>query len=507
MPDAALAAAYASLLAAAEAHGIDAAAQARETATLRRAPGGAVALPFPEPLGAIRLLVAPLRLPESAQAVIDAAVASVTAVVPHRAGRLTELGAALGTALAAAGAPPLAEPLATVGGIAVTLRAPPPPAPAPHPPGETQGSLLAASNAQRRADKRQLRDAEAAGRAVAYALAAVVVLWMPVHAVAHAITAAHARCTAVSVALALRAEAKAPRASRASLSSADGAAEQDVPDDGDEGALAGRRFGAAALSAVLVAVLAREASAASAADVQLPPHAVALRPLLRKALSAALGASSPRDGSLHATKSQRLAAREKPTGLAWRLKRWLASELHWQAREMRHALRALRRCCGGSRDPVGKVFRLVPPPPESGGDAAVLVEVTFSFGWAGRNGAACWRRRLRDARQLEALEAALAAELAAVPLEVTLLTFVCAGNDARPVTLALLDDEPHANLDKKLKAQRSTSVAETCIAETDADGRSVGIEPAVAERLEAVLALCALRRARLPRSSAGGALA
>ena len=66
MPDAALAAAYASLLAAAEAHGIDAAAQARETATLRRAPGGAVALPFSEPLGAIRLLVAPLRLPESA---------------------------------------------------------------------------------------------------------------------------------------------------------------------------------------------------------------------------------------------------------------------------------------------------------------------------------------------------------------------------------------------------------------------------------------------------------
>ena len=420
------------------------------------------------------------------------------------AGRLTELGNALGSALTAAGAPPLAAPLTTVGGIAVTVRAPPPPAPPPHPPGETQGSLLAASNAQRRADKRQLRDAEAA-RAVAYALAAVVVLWMPVHAAAHAITAAHARCTAVSVALAIRATAKAPRASRASQSSA---VEQDVPDDADDGALAGRRFAAAALSAVLASVLAREASAASAADVQPPPLQIVLRPLLRKALSSSLGASA-QDGSLHATASQRLAARKKPNGAAWRLKRWLASELHWQARELRHGARALRRCCGASRDPVGKVFRLVPPPPGSA-DAAVLVEATFSFGWAGRHSAACWRRRLRCEEQLEAVEAALAAELAAVPLEVALLTATAydrADRDTQLVTMALLDDEPHANLDKKLKAQRTTSVADVGVPQADADGRSVGIAPAVAERLEAVLALCALHRARLPRSSSAATLA
>jgi hypothetical protein len=62
------------------------------------------------------------------------------------------------------------------------------------------------------------------------------------------------------------------------------------------------------------------------------------------------------------------------------------------------------------------------------------------------------------------------------------------------VVLALLDDEPHANLDKKLKAQRNTSVADPGVPGLDADGRSAGIAPAVAARLEAVLKLCALKR-------------
>ena len=61
------------------------------------------------------------------------------------------------------------------------------------------------------------------------------------------------------------------------------------------------------------------------------------------------------------------------------------------------------------------------------------------------------------------------------------------------VTVALLDDEPHASVDKKLKEKRNTSVSDPGTAEADAAGRSVGIAPAVAQRLEVVLALCALR--------------
>ena len=165
---------------------------------------------------------------------------------------------------------------------------------------------------------------------------------------------------------------------------------------------------------------------------------------------------------------------------------------------MRHAVRALRRCCGGSRDPVGKAFRLVPP--ANDGCGAVLVEVTWRFGWLGRNSAACWRRRLRDGAQLAALEAAVAAALAASSVEVSVKepggdkNHDAAGVRDSAVVVALLDDEPHANLDKKLKEKRTTSVANPGTLETDADGRSAGVAPAVAARLEAVLALCALKR-------------
>jgi hypothetical protein len=276
-------------------------------------------------------------------------------------------------------------------------------------------------------------------------------------------------------------------------------------DHDEEAELAGRRFGAPRLAAALIAALTREAAAASAADLQLPPHACLLRPLLRSPLLAALGPKAVAGLST----SQRLGARKKPTSALWRFKRWFASELAWQARELRHALRALRRFLGRSRDPVGKTFRAVTAPD---GGLVVLAEVTWRFGWVGRHGAACWRRRLRDELQLTALEAVLADELAAASgeeggprVEVAVVKPGKLADDAvseRVLLLALMDDSPHANLDKKLKAKRNTSVAASAEAEVGFDGRSAGVAPAVALRLEAVLAVCALKR----RASDGGFL-
>ena len=412
--------------------------------------------------------------------------------------RLLELSTHVSNALVSAGAPPLAAPIGTVGAQVVPVRSPPPPRPPPRPPGVTPASQLAVSNAERRANRNQLKDVQEAGSAVAYALLGVIVLWVPVHAAVHSMQAAYLRRTAVTAALALRIGGGGPD-QRAARMSHLGASEGDADAEGEEKEMAGKRFGAPKLATALLNTLSCEAAAAAAADVQPPPRRLMLRPLLRTPLLTALGAKAVTDAS------QRLSARKKPNNTFWRFKRWLASELHWQAREMRHALRALRRCCGGSRDPVGKAFRAVPTAQAGFGAAgAVLVEVTWRFGWSGRNSAACWRRRLRDDAQLAALEAALAEGLQQ-GLEVTLLLPADACDDARPVTLALLDDEPHANLDKKLKAKRNTSVVADAAfaAEVGADGRSAGVAPAVASRLEAVLELCALRNKRARRSSAG----
>jgi hypothetical protein len=81
MPDATLAAAYEALCADAS-RGVDAVAQAREASTLRCAPGGAVAAPFAEAYGSIRLFVAPLRLEASAQDAVDACVDACAACWP-----------------------------------------------------------------------------------------------------------------------------------------------------------------------------------------------------------------------------------------------------------------------------------------------------------------------------------------------------------------------------------------------------------------------------------------
>ena len=409
---------------------------------------------------------------------------------------LATLNTFVNAALAAAGLPPLAAGLGTVGSLTLAPIAPPPPMPPPYPPGVTAATLLAAANAAKKANRGAIIR-EKAAQAVAYAIAGLVVLWLPVHAAVHAVQAAYKRRTAVTVELAVRLDGGGPDQRGARMSKL-GAGVADADAEGEEQELTGRRFGAPKLAAALIDMLATEAAAAAAADLQAPPSRPALRPLLRTPLLAALGAKAA------TTASQRLAARKKPAGLAWRMKRWITSELHWQAREMRHAVRALRRCCGGSRDPVGKAFRAVPSAQGGfGATGAVLVEVTWRFGWSGRNSAACWRRRLRDGAQLAALEAAIAAGLAASAVEVVVQE---PGADAAGVTdsavvLALLDDEPHANLDKKLKEKRTTSYANQGTLDADADGRSAGVAPAVAARLEAVLALCALNKPSAGRAS------
>ena len=386
--------------------------------------------------------------------------------------------------------PPLAAPLRAVGTLMLAPIAPPPPAPPPYPPGVTPATLLAVANAAKKGNRMVVVN-EAAARGAAYAIAGLVVLWLPVQAMVHAVQAAYKRRTAVTAALAIHIDGGGPGSG--GTNKLDGAA--DAEGEGEEDELHGRRFGAPKLAAALVDILATESSTAAATDLLHPPQRPMLRPLLRTPLMAALGDKAGTNASVH------LAARKKPASLVWRLKRFIASELHWQAREMRHAMRALRRCGGGSRDPVGKAFRAVPSS-RSGGSGAVLVEVTWRFGWKGRSSAACWRWRLRDSTQLAALEAAIAAGLAVRPLEVLAVQQHNVGDSA--VVLALLDDEPHANLDKKLKARQITSLADPETSQMDengVNGRSPGVAPAVAARLEAVLALCALKPGRAGEGS------
>ena len=82
---------------------------------------------------------------------------------------------------------------------------------------------------------------------------------------------------------------------------------------------------------------------------------------------------------------------------------------------------------------------------DGGVATAVLFEVTFYFGTFGRNAASAWRARMRLEEPLFELEEVLGATLRS-------------GSDGKSVTelhnvgaitLALLDDEAHANLDKK----------------------------------------------------------
>jgi hypothetical protein len=313
------------------------------------------------------------------------------------------------------------------------------------------------------------------------------VLWFPVHSLVHAVTAAHKRRTAVSVAVAVRCAGSAPRVSRVSVAVAAVQPADEKHQAGNEGeeALSGHRFGAPQLAAAVRALLQREAWATSAR-----PPALAVRPLLRKPLLRALGAGA-RSG--HHEDDGVLAARRKPAGVFWRAKRALLTELHWQGRELRHAVRSLRRCCTRrSPDDVGKAFRATTAAHDDA-TFTVVFEFTWSFGWFGRDAATVWRRRLRNEALLAPLEEALASALdddAAV--EVRTLPASAPGGS---VFIALLDDEPHASLDKKLGGGAPAS--EKSSTSTDADdaafGKATGLAPAVAHRLQVVLRLCAAR--------------
>jgi hypothetical protein len=63
---------------------------------------------------------------------------------------------------------------------------------------------------------------------------------------------------------------------------------------------------------------------------------------------------------------------------------------------------------------------------------------------------------------------------------------------AAPVVVALLDDEPHANLDKRRHLLANSNTADAPASAKAGGDRAVGVATAVAERLEVVLALCAV---------------
>ena len=338
--------------------------------------------------------------------------------------------------------------------------------------------------------------ATSAGAAIGYALAAILVLWLPVHMAFHALTAAHVRRTAVSFAVALQCEASLQHG----LSDVHGSFKRALSRRGDGDTAAaediersvqhGRRFGAPGLAAAAVAFFGTAAGAT-----------VAVRPLLRAPLVAALG------GHGKGAEIGSLALRKKPRGAAWRLKRALQSELDWHRRAARHAWRAVRRMltprlnaeARAARAGPGHAFRLVRADEWLGDDAtprtAALFELSVSFGVGGRTAAAAFRASLRDAALLGELEDAFAERVAAAEAAQRDAPGAAAlgVRAAGAVLLALLDDEPHARLDAKKAGVPSSPRAAPAGYDVDAEepeSRSTGLSPAVAERLAALLVLC-----------------
>ena len=394
----------------------------------------------------------------------------------------------------------------------------------PRPPPAAPGTIDPNKSGKYTSKPTRKRETIGTGTSVGVAIAGVAALWFIVHIVIHAVTAGHQRRTAVTVAI-------LAQCTTAAQLHADAAHDDDVhgadSTAADAGSLAmtGKRFKAPRAAALATAVLAREAAAANTLDLLPPPRSVTLRPLQRTPLVRAAASKKEHAGAL--------ALRKKPNNIFWKLKRFIGTELRWQAREFRTLARFLRRCWGGSRDAVGKVFRLVPCTGAAVRDAAddatdpahvtacallhpggaptaVLFEATFSFGLAGRNAGAAWRQCLRNDAQLEQLEAALAAALrdgdGIKPSD----------NDSEPpelrqvgaVAVTLLDDEPHACLDKKRAAgMRLSSAPSPGEAPADAAAvRSFGLAAPVAKRLAAVL-LLSLRDTAAPVQAQDSAVA
>ena len=432
---------------------------------------------------------------------INAAAAPLAALRSGSSVALTQFVAAVQSA----GVPVTTASLtvAAVTNSAALARTPPPPAPPPLPPGQTPGGVLAASNAGKHnpSGARAIRQAV---EEVAGSLAALVVLWVIVHAIVHAVTTFHLRRTSVTVALLVQCGTSV-------MDLHSDAKAADAGHDEASMALHGKRFKAPHAVAALAPVL-RAAAVAACASQGLPaePKKVAFRPLRRGPLLAARGVAVSGSGAHDASG---LALKRKPQGLWRRLKRAVLTELRWQAAEMHHLGRALRRCFGHSRtdEDAGRVFRLVPAHTDAvrdaagavgslsaplaaalvcGTPAAVLVEVAWYFGYGGgaRDAACAWRAALRTQEACAQLEAAITSALVkGEPVELTDVHGL--------VACALLDDAAHAALDKKRSMavrRHADAVAATVSSASDgysADARSYGLEPAVAARLGAVLLL------------------
>ena len=316
----------------------------------------------------------------------------------------------------------------------------------------------------------------------------------------HAAITYHLRRTSVTAALLVQCQLSA--AVWAELASRTGA---EPPDDEEEntdeaptdpilgGDTIGARFKAPATGMRLQQLL---ASAASGQPGGIAARCV-LRPLNRGPLLARTAAPQQDVSGL--------ALLLKPQGALRRFKRAFMTELRWQRMELVHLGHTLKRCCTGSRvkgDP-GRVFRLVPAQTEAvrvaaksadsptsalaasllaGPPNAVLVEVIWYFGVRGRNAACLWRHALRSEEACVQLEASIAAALAAEAASIEV-------QRCSQVAVALLDDAPHAALDKKRATTHLTEAAAIEVADTPADAHSTGLAPAVASRLGAVLVL------------------
>ena len=332
------------------------------------------------------------------------------------------------------------------------------------------------------------------------ALAALAVLWVIVQAVMHAVTTYHLRRTSVTAALLVQCELSA--GVWAELASHTGPGPKDEEDAGDAPHVdaapggdtkAGKRFKAPATGLRLQQLLTSAAAAAMATPAGVR---CALRPLNRGPLLAARSAARVQDAS-------GLALKSKPQGVLRRLKRALLTELRWQGKELVQLGRTLRRCCTGSRveGDAGRVFRLVPAHTEAvriaaksadspaaafasslmaGSPNAVLVEVIWFFGARGRDAACAWRHALRSEEACLQLEASIAAALTSEAAFIEV-------QSCSQIAVALLDDAPHAALDKKRVTKRLR--AAIAMVDTPADTRSTGLAPAVASRLGAVLVL------------------
>lgn len=254
--------------------------------------------------------------------------------------------------------------------------------------------------------------------ATALALVGLVALWLLVHIILHALIASHLRRTCVTAAIAIRATTV------------------------DQAALA------AALAQACAPLVAKR---------------TLLRPLLQRHLSSD---NIPPPGA----------------SLTGRLRRALASELAWHAREMHHFFNALRLACGSARTKKGNdvtpvISRAALQPSAikllGGGEAVeeeavFLTEFSWMFGWGSRarSSASAFRLRMRDEETLSALESALSAALAGAAVAAAPGSKCCC-------ILTLLDDRAHAALDHNMSGHNFTAFEE----------HEHGLAPPVAARI------------------------